>query len=67
MLKEFDGAYSSITAYKLKNNKDRVISVQFQYSGTETKAVMITRRAMCIKFDTAGINYMGRVASELPA
>lgn len=63
MLKEFDGAYSAITAYKLKNNKDRVISVQFQYSGTETNAVMITRRAMCIKFDTAGINYMGRVAS----
>lgn len=63
MLKEFDGAYSAITAYKLKNNKDRVISVQFQYSGTESKAVMITRRAMCIKFDTSGINYMGRVAS----
>ena len=63
MLKEFDGAYSSITAYKLKNDKDRVVSVEFQYSNTETYAVMVTRRAMCIKFDISGINCMGRVAS----
>lgn len=62
-LSEFKGDYSYTLGYKLKNEADSLIAVAFSKAKDEREVIMITRRAMCIRFDSNSINYMGKVAS----
>lgn len=67
ILSEFEGNYYSTLAYKLKTEKDELISVKFGDLSQEKNVLIVTKRAMCIRFETSGINPMGRVASGVTA
>lgn len=60
---EFNGEYSITQGYKLKNDDDRVIGVATSKNIEEDKLVLITEKAMIIKFQLSQINEMGKVAS----
>ncbi|ATD54592.1 DNA topoisomerase IV subunit A [Clostridium chauvoei] len=62
LLKEFEGNYSSQIAYKFKHDKDEVISVDI-CDKTNAEVIMVTKKAMAIKFSTENVNPMGKVAS----
>lgn len=62
-LKEFEGSYFSTLGYKLKSEKDSLINVMYDIDGYKTDLVLITKRAMCIRFDSNTVSEMGRVAS----
>lgn len=62
-ISEFNGSYLSATAYKLKNEKDVLINVNYIFNNDEKNIILITKKGMCIKFDNKNINYMGRIAS----
>lgn len=61
-LKEFEGDYFSTIAYKFKSDKDILINVQLS-KDAEEEIIMVTKRAMCIRFQSDTINPMGKVAS----
>ena len=63
MLSEFKGEYSSIIGYKLKSDNDQLISVLFGDNLTQKDLLVITKKAMCIRFESKDVNYMGRIAS----
>ena len=60
-LKEFDGSYLSQIAYKFKHEKDELISVDI-YSEKDVEIIIITKKAMAIKFLSSNINPMGKIA-----
>ncbi|MEN8434999.1 DNA topoisomerase IV subunit A [Clostridium septicum] len=62
LLKEFDGGYSSQIVYKFKYDKDEVISVDI-CDNINSEVVIVTKKAMAIKFSTENVNPMGKVAS----
>lgn len=62
MLRDFEGNYLETTAYKLKTDNDSLVSVEFSYSD-EDEIILITKKAMCIRFEGATVNPMGRIAS----
>ncbi|MGL5151217.1 MAG: DNA topoisomerase IV subunit A [Clostridium sp.] len=61
-LKEYIGDYTITPAYKLKTEGDEVISVEI---GEENIGViiMVTKKGMGIKFLSANVSLMGRIAS----
>ncbi|AWI03636.1 DNA topoisomerase IV subunit A [Clostridium drakei] len=61
-LKEFEGDYFSTIGYKFKSDKDALINVQLSLN-SEEEIVMITKKAMCIRFQGNTINSMGKIAS----
>lgn len=61
-LSEFEGEYLSTIGYKFKNEKDILINVQFNKDCSE-EVILITKKAMCIRFDGDSVNYMGKIAS----
>lgn len=61
-LAEFEGEYLSTIGYKFKNEKDILINVQFNKECNE-EVILITKKAMCIRFDGDSVNYMGKIAS----
>ena len=67
MLKEFEGVYSSTTAYKLKSEGDRLVDVKTVSNAGNKDVVLITKKAMCIRFECNSISYMGKVASGVTA
>lgn len=62
MLKDFEGNYLETQAYKLKTDNDNLVSVEFSYSEKD-EIILITKKAMCIRFESSTVNPMGRVAS----
>lgn len=62
MLSDFEGNYLSTIAYKLKSEVDVLAAVEFG-KGKNEHALIITKKAMAIKFETTTLNTMGRVAS----
>jgi topoisomerase IV subunit A len=62
LLKEFDGEYISAASYKLKNEEDYLVNVEFGFSDKDT-AVIVTKKGMAIRFETSGVSTMGRIAS----
>ncbi|WP_461613095.1 DNA topoisomerase IV subunit A [Clostridium sp. Marseille-QA1073] len=62
---EFEGDYIITTGYKLKTEDDRVISVSLENS--DNSALIVTEKAMCIKFNISTINTMGKNASGVTA
>lgn len=67
ILKEFNGNYYSTMAYKLKTDKDELICIKLGDSTLNKNILIVTKRAMSIRFETSGINPMGRVASGVTA
>lgn len=58
---EFSGDIDYGVACKLKGNEDRVISVYLE--GNPSDLVVVTKKAMCIRFSTTTVNPMGRNAA----
>ena len=63
MLSEFYGDYFVTTGYKFKSDKDELIAVDFSEEEKKEDIIIITKRAMCIRFDKNTVNPMGRIAS----
>ena len=62
-IKEFEGENSSILGYKFKSLKDQLINVEIVDSTEDPDIIIITKRAMCIRFKGNDMNKMGRIAS----
>ena len=65
LLSELEGLYSSTIVYKLKGENDGLVNVvqYFNNNNDNKDIVLLTKKAMCIRFDNLSINLMGRVAS----
>ncbi|WMJ82173.1 DNA topoisomerase IV subunit A [Clostridium sp. MB40-C1] len=63
LLKEFDGEYVSTKGYKLKSEDDKIISVCINPNNMNKDVLLITRNAMCIRFEGETIGTMGKIAS----
>ncbi|MCY6372741.1 DNA topoisomerase IV subunit A [Clostridium ganghwense] len=63
LLSEFDGEYTSIKGYKLKNEEDDLINVKLSDNIEDKDILLITKDAMCIRFESSSINTMGKIAS----
>lgn len=61
-LEEFDGSYSSQASYKFKYENDELIAVEV-CDEIQAELMIITKKAMGIKFSSENINSMGKVAS----
>jgi topoisomerase-4 subunit A len=66
LLKDFEGSYVSTLGYKFKFEEDRLIGVSYS-DNNEGNVVIVTKKAMAIRFDIASLNSMGRVASGVAA
>ncbi|MGY0372217.1 DNA topoisomerase IV subunit A [Clostridium sp. JNZ J1-5] len=62
-LSEFSGDYIITKGYKLRNDDDRLIKVKLSSDSIEKDILLITKEAMCIRFDANSINSMGKIAS----
>lgn len=61
-LDEFKGDYFICGGYKFKWEKDTLVSVQFSQDD-EKDIIIITDKAMCIRFNSPSVSLMGRMAS----
>jgi topoisomerase-4 subunit A len=61
-LEELNGSYMSTQVYKLKTEADALVNVKVSYS-ENSSAVIVTKKAMAIKFEVSTINAMGKIAS----
>lgn len=66
LLSEFEGNYFSETAYKLKNESDRLVGIEL-IEDDARDIMIITERGMGIKFSIEDVNVMGRIASGVTA
>ncbi|WP_186430620.1 DNA topoisomerase IV subunit A [Clostridium sp. BSD9I1] len=62
-LQEFNQDYSITTSYKFKAEDDALLAIDFASSDEKSDIIIITKRAMCIRFDKESVSPMGRVAS----
>lgn len=62
MLSEFEGNNTNLIGYKFKTEDDRLVSVEIG-AGISERVIIITKKAMGIKFDASSVNSMGRIAS----
>ncbi|MCT8976175.1 DNA topoisomerase IV subunit A [Clostridium sp. CX1] len=61
-LSEFDGDYLKTLCYKFKSDKDTLIGIKYVKNGEE-EVVLITKKAMAIRFSGESVSYMGKIAS----
>lgn len=62
-ISEFIGEYSIIQGYKLKNADDMVIGVCVSHDIDKDNVLLVTEKAMMIKFQLSQVSEMGKVAS----
>ncbi len=62
-IEELAGDYESCLVYKFRNENDEIINVEFQGNDECSDVILITRKAMGIRFNSSSINYMGKLAS----
>jgi topoisomerase-4 subunit A len=62
-LSEFNGDYTSTITYKFRSEDDEIINVDFSNNKVDSDAIIITKKAMSIRFKSNTINYMGKIAS----
>jgi topoisomerase-4 subunit A len=62
---EFEGEFENGLACKLKGDEDKVIFTSLEE--TESHVLLVTRKAMCIRFAGETVNPMGRNASGVTA
>ena len=60
---ELEGDFFWTMVYKLKTEEDKLISVKMSKDNLEKDVLMVTQKAMCIRFNVNTINFMGKVAS----
>lgn len=66
LLKEFEGNYNNLMAYKFKGTSDEVVSVDLN-EGDNSQVIIVSRNAMTIKFQSETISTMGRISSGVTA
>ena len=64
---ELEGDFFSTLVYKLKTEDDKVTSIKINNDILDKDVLMVTKKAMCIRFNVNTINFMGRVASGVTA
>jgi len=62
-LGELEGDFRSTTVYKLKTEEDKLAFVKINQDNVEKDVVIVTKKAMCIRFNVNSINFMGKGAS----
>lgn len=62
-IEDLEGDYESSIVYKFRNENDQIINVEFQGNEDESDVILITRKAMGIRFNSGSINYMGKLAA----
>ncbi|MCM0650495.1 DNA topoisomerase IV subunit A [Clostridium swellfunianum] len=62
-LEEFSGDYLNTQAYKLKTEEDELIAVDYTLQEDNKDIIIVTRKALCIRFKSSDIPAMGKVAS----
>ncbi len=62
-LSELEGDFFATMIYKLKSEEDKLTSVKINNDIEEKDVLMVTKKAMCIRFNVNNINFMGKVAS----
>ncbi|MCB2308400.1 DNA topoisomerase IV subunit A [Clostridium estertheticum] len=62
-LKELEGDFYSTLVYKLKTQEDKLISVKVNDDKLDKDVIIVTKKAMCIRFNVNTINFMGKGAS----
>ena len=61
-LEDFQGNYLSTQAYKFKTATDSLVAITSSKQD-ESSVIIVTKKAMCIRFLVSSINAMGKVAS----
>ncbi len=60
---ELEGEFFRTTVYKLKTEDDKLKAVKISKNNVDEDVLMVTKKAMCIRFNVNSINFMGKVAS----
>jgi topoisomerase-4 subunit A len=60
---ELEGDFFATMVYKLKTEEDKLKSVKVSKDTVDKDVLMVTKKAMCIRFNINTINFMGKVAS----
>ena len=60
---ELDGNFFSTLVCKLKTEEDKLVFVKINKDNVDKDVLMVTKKAMCIRFNVNNINFMGKVAS----
>lgn len=63
LLKEFSGDYMVTKGYKIKFDDDELMEIIISKNDIERDITLITRNAMCIRFDRNSVGTMGKIAS----
>jgi topoisomerase-4 subunit A len=66
-LSEFEGDYLVTTAYRFRGEKDTLINVEFANKDEDCDIIIVTAKAMSIRFKCDTVNYMGKIASGVTA
>lgn len=64
---ELEGDFFSTLVYKLKTEEDKLTSIKINKDLVDKDVLMVTKKAMCIRFNVNTINFMGKVASGVTA
>ncbi|MBU3190768.1 DNA topoisomerase IV subunit A [Clostridium bowmanii] len=60
---ELQGDFFWALVYKLKTEEDKLTVVKINRDNEDRDVLMVTKKAMCIRFNVTAINFMGKVAS----
>ena len=66
-LAELEGDFRSTLVYKLKTEEDELAFVKINKDNVDKDVVIVTKKAMCIRFNANTINFMGKGASGVTA
>lgn len=63
LLTEITGEFISTTGFKFKNDKDFIVNVELVESPNNSDLLLVTRKALAIRFEIESINTMSKNAS----
>lgn len=62
-LSDLEGEFYSTLVYKLKTEEDKLAFVTINKDNVDKDVIIVTKKAMCIRFNVNTINFMGKGAS----
>jgi DNA gyrase/topoisomerase IV subunit A len=62
-LQEFSGDYLTTLGYKLKTEDDKLVSVEYSLEKENKDVLIVTQKALAIRFKGGDVSAMGKVAS----
>ncbi|HEY8890581.1 MAG TPA: DNA topoisomerase IV subunit A [Clostridium sp.] len=62
-LSELEGDFVSTLVYKLKTEDDKLTFIKINEDNIDKDVLLVTKKAMCIRFNVNTINFMGKGAS----